>query len=152
MNIGDIVIKKGHPALIDPVAAGIGVVTDIRDVPTESIQVTWNISKRSYWYDPMHLIKSNDYVEWMYCSRSLPESCSPDESCNPYYLIELDGATNMLAMFMNGEWWSSYTCKVMVPVKRWLCTNVDAHFRRRIADRYGKDLLENKTSDEKTEA
>ena len=135
MNIGDRVIHKGHPATNDPVCCGIGTIIDIRDVPDYSVQVLWNTSNRAYWYDPTRqLMRSKDYVEWKdFSLHTMPESCSSDESCNPYYVIELIGGQRMLAMFMDGEWWSSYTCKVVSQVKRWLCEDVEAYTRRKDA-------------------
>jgi hypothetical protein len=52
-------------------------------------------------------------------TNTVPESCGRDEECNPYYLVRLDGWSPVLAMYIEGEWWTNYTSKLMANVTGW---------------------------------
>lgn len=62
----------------------------------------------------------NESILWINCSEKCPESNKINEINNPYYFIELFNGDKMIAMFINHEWYSSYVCKINVPVKRWI--------------------------------
>lgn len=41
------------------------------------------------------------------------------DSCNPYYIVDLDGYKPVLAMYIENEWWTSYYSKICVEVIGW---------------------------------
>lgn len=119
MKKHDKVFKSGQIADIDPVSYGIGEIVDIAG---DKVTVLWENSGRQYTYDKKYVALITDHICWVNSIDSLPKSDDWAESCNPYYFIELENGISMLAMYMNNGWWQSYTCKVMVPVKRWIKT------------------------------
>lgn len=50
---------------------------------------------------------------------TMPASCPHDDACNPYYLVRLDGFEPVKAMYIEGEWWTSYASKISVRVTGW---------------------------------
>jgi hypothetical protein len=64
-------------------------------------------------------MKNNKPMKWESVKKALPFSesfpCAPT-----YYLINIDSYGWSKAMFIDNEWWSSYTNKVCVPVTHWM--------------------------------
>lgn len=52
-------------------------------------------------------------------TEKLPYSDSFNDECNDYYLIKTEAYGAQLAMFINDEWWTSYTSKLMFKVEGW---------------------------------
>ena len=50
---------------------------------------------------------------------TMPEPCSHEDECNPYYLVRLEKYPPMKAMYIDGEWWTSYVSKIAVEVTGW---------------------------------
>ena len=59
-------------------------------------------------------------AEIVYCKDRLPRSESRDDSCMPYYFIGTEGFGLATAMFLDGEWYSSYSSKIICDVIYWI--------------------------------
>ena len=57
-------------------------------------------------------------IKWN--TETLPKSEIKGEACNPYYLVRLAEYEAKKAMFIDGEWWTSYIEKLMVDVEGWV--------------------------------
>ena len=56
---------------------------------------------------------------WIPVSERLPESESIDSECSEYFLVWIEGYGDSKAMFLDREWWTSYTAKISKPVTHW---------------------------------
>jgi hypothetical protein len=117
MKINDKVFMSCDIEQIDPIALGVGKILSIDG---DNVNVLWEHSGQSYTYNKKYLSLIQDQIRWVNCIDLLPKSDDRTEPCNQYYFIELDTGNCMMAMYMDNEWWQSYTCKVIVPVKRWI--------------------------------
>jgi hypothetical protein len=61
--------------------------------------------------------------EWIMASTRPPESESLTGECAKYYLVQINGFGEVRAMFLNGEWYTSYIAKIIYPVIYWLDPN-----------------------------
>jgi len=52
-------------------------------------------------------------------SEKLPDSDSLNDECNDYYLVKVERYGAKFAMYIDGEWWTDYTSKLMVKVIGW---------------------------------
>ena len=53
----------------------------------------------------------------------LPESCSIEDECNPYYVVNIEGWGRNTAMFIDGKWYLNYFALIVADVTHWLDEN-----------------------------
>lgn len=59
-------------------------------------------------------------LKWTKTEDKLPESHPHSEPCAPYYTVKCAGYAPMQAMFLDGDWYTTYLTKIVVPVVAWL--------------------------------
>ncbi len=59
-------------------------------------------------------------IGWVKTSERLPPSWPRNKPLAPRYTVQCNGYANVQAMFLDGEWWTSYISKIVEPVAIWL--------------------------------
>jgi hypothetical protein len=49
----------------------------------------------------------------------LPQSCSIEDECNPYYVVKVHGWGLNKAMFIDGKWYLTYIAVIVADVVAW---------------------------------
>lgn len=82
-----------------------------------------------FWYICVvcgHLLNQDCYLaQWVDCDERLPISIQRSMYMSAkFYVVKVSGYTAYhSAMFLDGEWWTSYFSKIVDPVVCWLETN-----------------------------
>lgn len=57
---------------------------------------------------------------WISVESALPESQSLKDACNDYCFVWIEGYGAEQAMFINGEWYITYSSKIFRRVTHWM--------------------------------
>lgn len=60
-------------------------------------------------------------LQWVKTEDRLPENIyTYEDVCATYYFVKIGMYGTCKAMFLDGEWFSNYYSKIIVPVEAWL--------------------------------